>query len=158
MKTEQLAEELLKKLKAQGRTLATAESCTGGGIGHLLTSISGSSAVYLGGVISYQNEVKERLLRVPAETLKQYTAVSEETAKAMAEGCRAVLQADLAISVTGLAGPNSDDSGKPVGLVYVGACNGTRTVVRENHFSGDREEVRNQAIHAAIALALELAG
>lgn len=156
MKTEQLAAELLDKLKEQRRTLATAESCTGGGIGHLLTSVSGSSAVYLGGIISYQNEVKEQLLHVPHETLEQFTAVSAETARAMAEGCQAVFHSGLAISVTGLAGPNSDDSGKPVGLVYVGACNGTRTVVRENHFSGNREEVRNQAIQAALELGVEL--
>lgn len=155
MTTEQLAADLLRRLREQGKTLSTAESCTGGGIGHLLTAVSGSSAVYLGGIISYQNEVKEQLLHVPHETLRQFSAVSAQTAQAMAEGCQAVFHAGLALSVTGLAGPNSDESGKPVGLVYVGACDGRQTQVRTHHFSGDREHIRNEAIRAALLLALE---
>lgn len=148
--------QLLSLMKERGSTLSTAESCTGGGVGHLLTSVSGSSAVYMGGVISYTNEVKERLLGVPHETLEQFGAVSKETAEVMAEGIRNRLSTDVGLSVTGLAGPNSDRSGKPVGLVYVGVSCKTKTVVLENHFSGDREAVRNQAIAAVLALAIEL--
>ena len=157
MKTEELAARLLRQLKEQGRTLATAESCTGGGIGHMLTAIPGSSAVYLGGVISYTNGVKAGLLYVPQELLDTVGAVSPETAEAMAAGVRTAIGADVGISVTGLAGPDSDGSGKPVGLVYVAAGDGRATLVREHVFPGDREEVRNQAIREALCLALELA-
>jgi len=154
MMNEFLAIRLLETLKMRGKTLATAESCTGGGIGHVLTSVSGSSAVYLGGVVSYTNGVKERLLGVPGQILDRCGAVSPETAKAMAEGVCSCIGADYGISVTGLAGPNSDGSGKPVGLVYVGASDGTNTTVKEHLFSGDREAVRNQAMEAALLLAL----
>lgn len=156
MRTEELAERLLHRLKERGRTLATAESCTGGGIGHALTAIPGSSAVYLGGVISYTNGVKQRLLGVSGEILERASAVSSETAEAMARGVRSAIGADVGISVTGLAGPDSDGSGKPVGLVYVGACDGKTTLVREHVFPGGREAVRDQAIRAALELALEL--
>lgn len=156
MKTEELAAQLLRRLKEQGRTLATAESCTGGGIGHVLTAIPGSSAVYLGGVISYTNGVKAGLLHVPQQILDTVGAVSPETAEAMVLGVRSAIGADVGISVTGLAGPDSDGSGKPVGLVYVAAGDGKTTLVRENIFPGDREDVRNQAIREALRLALEL--
>ena len=156
MKTEELAKQLLDRLKEQGKTLSTAESCTGGGIGHVLTAIPGSSAVYLGGVISYTNGIKERLLGVPHEMLETVGAVSSETAKAMAEGVCKTIGADVGISVTGLAGPDSDGSGKPVGLVYIGASQGQTTLVREAVFSGDREAVRQQAVEAALQLALHL--
>ena len=152
MKTEILLEEL----KRQGKTLATAESCTGGGIGHRLTAIPGSSAAYAGGVISYTNHVKQQILGVPAEVLDTKGAVSAETAQAMAEGVRRVIGADLGISATGLAGPEGDGSGKPVGLVYLGAADGSRTVVRQFRFEGDREAVRSQAIEEALNLALNL--
>ena len=157
MKTEELAARLLRQLKEQGRTLATAESCTGGGIGHVLTAIPGSSAVYLGGVISYTNGVKAGLLHVPQELLDTVGAVSPETAEAMVLGVRPAIGADIGISVTGLAGPDSDGSGKPVGLVYVAAGDGRATLVREHVFPGGREDVRNQAIREALCLALELA-
>ena len=157
MKTEELAARLLRQLKEQGRTLATAESCTGGGIGHVLTAIPGSSAVYLGGVISYTNGVKAGLLHVPQELLNTVGAVSPETAEAMVLGVRSAIGADVGISVTGLAGPDSDGSGKPVGLVYVAAGDGRATLVREHVFPGGREDVRNQAIREALCLALELA-
>ena len=150
------AKRLIDALKADGRTLATAESCTGGGIGHALTAVSGSSAVYLGGVISYANSVKEQLLGVPHETLSTVGAVSEETARAMADGVCRLLNADVGIAVTGIAGPNADGTDKPVGLVYIAVCSGGHTVVTENHFSGDREAVRNRTIETALALALEM--
>ena len=149
-------ELLLETLERQGKTLATAESCTGGGIGHRLTAIPGSSAAYAGGVISYTNAVKQAVLGVPEEILETKGAVSAETARAMAEGVRRVIGADLGVSATGLAGPDGDGSGKPVGLVYLGASDGAQTLVREFVFRGSREDVRNQAIDAALDLVMEL--
>lgn len=139
-----------------GKSLVTAESLTGGGIGAALTAIPGSSAVYKGGVICYTNWVKENLLGVPEETLNTCGAVSEPTARAMAEGVRKRLQADIALSVTGLAGPGGDEFGNPVGTVFIGCCTGERTVVRHHCFSGSREDVRSQTIRAALELVLEI--
>lgn len=152
MMTEQ---KLIQTLHQAGRTLATAESCTGGLIGKRLTDISGSSAVYLGGVISYSNEVKHRVLGVPQKLLDSFGAVSEPVARAMAEGARRVVGADYALSVTGIAGPNSDSTQKPVGLVYIGVTDGDSTEVREFRFSGSREEIRTQSATAAMELVLE---
>ena len=153
MKIEELAQNVIERLKLDQKTVASAESCTGGGIGHYLTSVSGSSAVYTGGVISYTNEVKAHILGVPEEVLEEKGAVSAETAAAMAEGVRRLMNTDFGISVTGLAGPDGDGSGKPVGLVYIGLCSG-RTTVHEFVFSGNREEVRNQAIASALEILL----
>ena len=140
----------------QGKTLVTAESLTGGGIGAALTAVSGSSAVYKGGIISYTNAVKHQLLGVPMEILDQYGAVSEPVAKAMAEGARKVLEADIAVSVTGLAGPGGDDYGNPVGTVFVGYSDENSTVVKPCLFSGDRESIRNQTIAEALKLILTM--
>ena len=140
----------------QGKTLVTAESLTGGGIGNALTAISGSSAVYKGGIISYTNAVKHRILGVPEEMLEQFGAVSEPVAKAMAEGVRKLLDADVAVSVTGLAGPGGDEYGNPVGTVFIGYADESRTLVRRCHFSGDREAVREQTVCAALQLVLEM--
>ena len=151
-------EQLLAALIRQGRTLATAESCTGGLLGKKITDISGSSAAYLGGVISYCNDVKHRLLGVSEADLNAFGAVSEPVARAMAEGVRRAVCAYYGVSVTGLAGPNGDGSGKPVGLVYIGASDGVTTLVREFRFSGDRTAVREQACEAAASLLLGLCG
>ena len=150
MKNELCAFELVALLREKGLTLATAESCTGGGIGHAVTAVSGSSAVYLGGVVSYANAVKNRILGVPEDVLVTYGAVSEPTARAMAEGVRALIRADVAVSVTGIAGPASDDTNKPVGLVYIGVSTASGTLVKEHHFSGNREEIRMQTIRTAL--------
>ena len=139
-----------------GKTLVTAESCTGGGIGAALTSVSGSSAVYKGGIISYTNWVKQNILGVDADLLETAGAVSAPVAEAMARGARKVLEADIAVSVTGLAGPGGDEFGNPVGRVYIGYCDAYRSVVREFTFSGDREAVRNQAVEEALKLILEM--
>lgn len=141
--------------RLQGRTLATAESCTGGGIGAALTSVSGSSAVYLGGIISYTNEVKRELLGVPESILEEYGAVSAPVAEAMAAGVRKKLGADIAVSVTGLAGPGADEYANPVGTVYIGYSDENATFARHFCFEGGREDVRNQAIDAALDLILE---
>lgn len=148
-----LSSDVIKAL--QGKTLVTAESCTGGGIGAALTSVSGSSAVYKGGIISYTNEIKEKLLGVPAEMLEKYGAVSALVAQAMAEGAREALKADVAVSVTGLAGPGGDEYGNPVGTVFIGYDSINKTFVNEFHFLGDREEVRQQAILTALRIVLE---
>ena len=139
-----------------GKTLVTAESCTGGGIGAALTGVSGSSAVYKGGIISYTNWVKQNLLHVDADLLDREGAVSEPVAKAMAVGARSVLEADVAVSLTGLAGPGGDDYGNPVGRVYIGYCDCCTTEVREFTFSGDRESVRSQTVEEALKLILEM--
>ena len=140
----------------QGKTLATAESCTGGLIGGALTGVSGSSTVYKGGVIRYWSEIKEQLLSVNGEVLANVGPVSAETAKAMALGAKKLLQADIAVSVTGLAGPDGDEFGNPVGLVYLGYADDKQTVTREHHFSGDRDSVRKQAVDATLKLILEM--
>ena len=145
--------DVLKAL--EGKTLATAESCTGGGIGAALTAIPGSSAVYKGGIISYTNQVKEHLLGVSADVLEAHGAVSAPVARAMAEGARKALTADVAVSVTGLAGPGGDDYGNPVGTVFLGYSDESITLAKEYHFAGDREAVRNAAIREALALILE---
>ena len=145
--------DVLTALK--GKTLVTAESLTGGGIGAALTAVPGSSEVYKGGVISYTNWVKHNILGVPSETLETFGAVSQPTAKAMAEGVRALLQADVAVSVTGLAGPGGDEYGNPVGAVFIGYSDGERTAVRHCRFEGTREEVRIQTVEAALQLILQ---
>ncbi len=141
-----------------GRTLATAESITGGGIGAALTAVPGSSAVYKGGIISYTNEIKERLLGVPEEVLDAFGAVSAPVAKAMAEGAQIALRADAALSVTGLAGPGGDEYGNPLGTVYLGYAEEGRSLTRECHFSGSREEIRRQTAETALAWVLALQG
>ena len=138
----------------QGRTLATAESCTGGGIGSALTAVPGSSAVYKGGIISYTNEIKTALLGVDPKMLEQEGAVSAPVAEAMALGARNTLSADVAVSATGLAGPAGDDFENPVGTVYIGYSDTCRTVSERYHFSGDREQVRREAIIAALRMIL----
>lgn len=148
-----LCSEILKAL--HGKTLVTAESCTGGWIGKELTSVPGSSEVYKGGIICYTNYVKEHVLGVDHKVLKQYGAVSKETAGEMASGVRRLLKADVAVSVTGLAGPGGDDFGNDVGTVFIGCETETDLIVNEYHFSGDRDSVRTQAVEAALRLIYE---
>ena len=144
---------MLKALS--GKTLVTAESCTGGMIGQQLTGVPGSSAVYKGGVISYWSVIKQNVLGVLEADLAQYGPVSEPVAMQMAVGVRKLLNADVAVSVTGLAGPDGDEFGRPVGTVFVGYCDEKNALVKEYHFSGDREAVRKQAAEAALMLILE---
>lgn len=153
MVKQSLSAEVLKALA--GKRLATAESLTGGGIGQTLTSVSGASAVFAGGIISYTNEVKHSVLGVPVETLNTFGAVSAPVARAMAEGARGVIGADVAVAVTGLAGPDGDEFGNPVGTVFIGYADGHTAFAREYHFDGDRAAVREQTIEAALALILE---
>ena len=148
-----LCSDVLKRLS--GRTLATAESCTGGGIGYHLTAVSGSSSVYKGGIISYCNDVKHRVLGVDANVLETIGAVSAPVAEAMAAGARRVLDADVAVSVTGLAGPGGDEYGNPQGRVFIGYSDKNITLSRMFTFPGDREAVRLSAVREALLLILE---
>lgn len=148
-----LCSELLRAL--DGKTLATAESCTGGILGAALTAVPGASSVYRGGIISYQNFVKQKLLQVGKEELETVGPVSAQVACAMACGVREQLQADLAVSVTGLAGPDGDKFGYPVGTVFIGISDAQEVFAQEFHFSGDREAVRRQAAQAAVRLLLQ---
>ena len=136
------------------RTLVTAESCTGGGIGAELTAIPGSSANYKGGIICYTNWVKHHLLNVDDQLLDRVGPVSAPVAEAMASGAREALCADVAVSVTGLAGPGGDDYGNTAGTVYIGYSDHNLTLSREYHFSGDRNEVRKSACSEALKLVL----
>lgn len=156
MKIDETAAKLVAMLREKNLTLATAESCTGGGVGHAVTAVPGSSDVYLGGVVSYSNDVKERVLNVSSETLKSYGAVSQQTASAMAQGVRMLIGSDIAVSITGIAGPASDDTNKPVGLVYIGVSYRDKITVKENHFSGSREVVRDQSILEALCMVVEM--
>lgn len=145
--------DVLKTL--EGKTLVTAESLTGGGIGAAITAVSGASAVYKGGIISYTNAVKNSVLGVPEDVLEQYGAVSEPTARAMVRGVRQLLKADVAVSVTGLAGPGGDDFGNPVGTVFIGYEDAVCSRVKQFCFRGDREQIREQTIEEALKLILE---
>ena len=139
----------------EGKTLVTAESCTGGGIGGALTAVPGSSRVYKGGIISYTNWVKEHLLNVDESLLNAVGAVSAPVSEAMARGARAALQADAAVSVTGLAGPGGDEFGNPVGTVFIGYCDEKTCLSRKFLFDGTREEIRTAAIREALLLVLQ---
>ena len=152
---EELSCAVIEGAKDKGYLIATAESLTGGMIGSLLTSVPGSSAVYKGGVVSYTNAVKHALLEVGEDTLQAYGAVSEQTAQQMAEGARLAIGADIAVSVTGLAGPDGDEYGNPVGTVWVGLSTPDSTHACSFLFSGDRETIRLQTSIAALEAILD---
>ena len=152
-----LAEKAVENLKQKNKTLALAESCTGGWVSKLVTDISGASAVYQGGVCSYSNEVKMKILGVKEETLASFGAVSEQVAVQMAEGVRKALNSDIGIGITGIAGPLSDNTAKPVGLIYVAIADETKTLCTElkNNFT---EDIRLQNRFSASKTALNLLG
>ncbi len=145
-----VAELVLERCRALGLTLATAESCTGGLVGARLTDVAGASDVFLGGIVAYSNEAKMRQLGVPARVLERHGAVSEEAAEAMAEGARAALRADVAVSVTGIAGPGGGTPEKPVGLVFISAAAPGAGTTERVVLSGDREAVRARATALAL--------
>jgi PncC family amidohydrolase len=147
-----LAAELQALAIARKVTVASAESCTGGNIAHQITAISGSSEYFLGSVVSYANDVKHRVLGVPADVLENPGAVSEPCARAMVEGVRSLIGSDFAVSTTGIAGPLGGTERKPVGLVYIGVASADHRLVEEHIFPGDRAAV----IEAATARSLEL--
>jgi PncC family amidohydrolase len=154
-----LAERLGPALRERGLTLATAESCTGGLVGHLITEVPGSSDYYRGGVVSYGDELKRELLGVAGHTLEQHGAVSAQVCLAMAEGARARLGASVAVAVTGIAGPTGGTDAKPVGLTYVAVAGEGGHEVRRFVWNGDRHANKLASVGACLELLLEyLAG
>lgn len=150
---DSLEEVCFALLKDRGLTVGTAESCTGGLLAKLLTDLPGSSAVFRGGVVSYTNGVKAGLLGVPQDLLDRYGAVSPQVAEAMARGAKAALGCDIALSTTGVAGPDADDRGNPIGLVYLGLAWGDQCQVTEFRAGPvERERVRRQAAQTALDL------
>ncbi len=150
--TDRLEDIIGQMLNAKGLTLSTAESCTGGLVGHRLTNVPGSSDYFLGGIISYSNDVKENTLGVSAETLESHGAVSAETAIAMAENVRSKLDSDLGLSITGIAGPTGGTDEKPVGLTYIALADGNETKVKELRFFLDRVLNKKASSQAALNL------
>jgi nicotinamide-nucleotide amidase len=140
---------------AAGVTLATAESCSGGGVAARITSVAGSSDYFLGGVVAYGNDAKADVLGVPRALLETRGAVSAECAAAMAEGARRLFGATLAVSTTGIAGPGGATPRKPVGLVYLGLAGPAGTRVEQHRFAGDRAAVTAAAVERALALLVE---
>lgn len=152
-----MAAEVLAQARAQGVRIVTAESCTGGLVAGALTEVAGSSDVVEGGLVTYSNALKQRLLGVPGETLRAHGAVSEAVARAMAEGATARLEAELSVSVTGVAGPGGGTEAKPVGLVWFGSHRAGRPPVTREHRFGDlgRSAVRLESVRAALLLLRE---
>jgi len=146
-------EKQIGELLSQRRwTLAVAESCTGGLLGHRITNAPGSSAYFQGGVISYSNEAKGRILGVPHDTLMERGAVSKETALAMAQAARRLFDTDVALSVTGIAGPAGGTPEKPVGLVYIGLAAEGVDLWERHIWTGDRPENKERSAEAALEL------
>lgn len=146
----ELEEAVIERLRARGKTLAVAESCTGGLIGHRVTNIAGASEVFLGGVVAYANASKTRDLGVPADVLARHGAVSPETARAMAEGVRVRFGADIGLGVTGIAGPGGGTPEKPVGTVCIAVAQAATVRVREFRFNGPRGIVKEMSATAAL--------
>lgn len=154
----ELAERLQAACLGRGLTVATAESCTGGLVAHLLTEVPGSSGYLLGGIVSYADDVKREVLGVPASVLEAHGAVSAQVALAMAQGVRARLGADVGVAVTGIAGPDGGSEAKPVGLVYVAVADGEGSAMRRFLWTGDRSANKRESARAALELLVERVG
>lgn len=152
--TKALTQALFERLIEKKLTVVTAESLTGGGVAAALTSLSGSSSYFLGGVMAYSNQLKVELLGVPLEVLAEHGAVSEECARAMAEGARRKLGAGVAVATTGIAGPTGATPTKPVGLVWLAVATETGVFTLNKIFDGDRAMVTRSSINEALALLL----
>ena len=152
---ESLLNTVSNKLKKKNLSIATAESCTGGLLAHLLTNISGSSEYFERGVITYSNISKIELLGIPKETIKDYGAVSEETARAMAIGIKERSNVDIGISTTGIAGPTGGTKEKPVGLVYIGIATSKNTRVKQFIFSEKRAQNKERTCNEALKFLLD---
>lgn len=147
-----VAAEIGEELLRRGRTMATAESCTGGNIAHQITLVPGSSAWFKGGVVSYTNEVKMNVLQVPHELIDRYTEVSTQVAEAMADGARRITGADFAVSTTGIAGPTGATDNNPVGTVYIGVATPHKVVSARLVFGSDRQNNINSFTDAALKM------
>ena len=148
--------ELGKLLTAKNLTIACAESCTGGLLTSRLTDVSGSSAYVQGSIVSYSNEVKNSVLKVQAETLKNFGAVSEQTARQMSANVRELFKTDIGVGVTGIAGPSGGPAEKPVGTVYISVSDSRQIIVKLFNFSGSRSEIKNQACEAAMQMVIDV--
>lgn len=153
---ESPAVALVNRMKSLNFTVSVAESCTGGLLGAEITAVPGSSDVFYGGVISYANAVKTNMLNVPVDILNTAGAVSEECAIAMAEGVKALLKSDCAISITGIAGPGGGSEDKPVGTVYICVIHGDKKLVKRFTFGGERQDIRLRAVKTAVVMMLTL--
>lgn len=154
----ELARRLFDVCVERGLTVATAESCTGGLVAHSITEIAGSSTYYLGGFVTYADDVKRDQLGVGAELLAAHGAVSAQVARAMAEGARTRIGTDLAVAITGIAGPGGGSDEKPVGLTYVAVADGTGVDVRRHLWPGDRSANKRDSAVAALELLLDRLG
>ena len=147
-----LEQKVFHKFIRSSKTLSIAESCTGGLIGDRLTNVAGASAFFLLGIIAYDNAAKSKMLGVPGPLLKKHGAVSKPVASAMAQGVRKILKTDLALSVTGIAGPGGGSKEKPVGLVFIAINSEHRTIVKEFLFKGTRLAIKKQAAQTALKM------
>lgn len=155
-KNMHIEEEIGALLKEKHLTMATAESCTGGGIAALVTSVSGSSSYFNGGIVAYQNEVKEQILKVNAETIEKYNVVSAQTVEEMAKGAMKALHADCAVATSGIAGPTGGDEERPVGTIWIAAAYADKVVTMKQE--GDQGRAKNieRAIKNALSLLAKL--
>ena len=153
-----ISEEVVKTFLSKGLTLGTAESLTGGMIAASVAGVSGASAVLMGGVVSYDARVKHEMLGVEQSVIDTVGVVSEPCARQMAEGARAALKVDIAVSATGIAGPTGGTPAIPVGMVFIGVSSANGTRVDECHFEGNRQQVRQQCVQHALHMALAAAG
>lgn len=156
MINNQLLNKASEKLKTLRLSIATAESCTGGLLAHSLTNLSGSSEYFDRGIVTYSNQSKIELLGVQEKTLKEYGAVSQQTAKAMAIGIKERSKVDISISTTGIAGPTCGTKEKPVGLVYVGIVSSKKVIIKKFIFSGDRLQNKESTCNAALEMLLDI--
>jgi len=152
--SQRVEEEVGRLLEERGLSLGLAESCTGGMIAARITDVPGSSAYFAGGVVAYDNRVKEGVLGVPAIELNQFGAVSDQVARSMAAGVRKLLKTDIGLAVTGVAGPGGGTPGKPVGLVYIALAGHRGTTAREFRLAGSRAEIRTVTVHEALTMLL----
>lgn len=155
-KNMHIEEEIGALLKEKHLTMATAESCTGGGIAALVTSVSGSSSYFNGGIVAYQNEVKEQILKVHSETIEKYNVVSAQTVEEMAKGAMKALHADCAVATSGIAGPTGGDEERPVGTIWIAAAYADKVVTMKQE--GDQGRAKNieRAIKNALSLLAKL--
>ncbi len=148
------AEELGSMLSANGQTLAVAESCTGGLLGHTITNVPGSSLYFLGGIVAYSDTIKMEFLEIALSTIKKHGAVSEKTALVMASSVMELFDAGIGIVITGIMGPGGGSPDKPVGTVIIAVASESDEIVKESHFKGTREEIKEASVRAALKLAV----
>lgn len=150
-----LERNIAKQLIAQGKTLAAAESCTGGLLTHRLTNIPGSSAFLMAAIVSYSNQSKTAILKVPASSVRKNGAVSAPVAKLMSRNVQKLFNTDLAVAITGIAGPTGATPQKPVGTVFIAACDRNRLICEHHIFKGSRLQIKKQAADRALELLLK---